>query len=79
MFMKKVIFVIVLLFCFNVFARSTIVMDTESGRILYQNNAYEKKLIASTTKIMTFVVVPSPPVSNSVPGLSETAGRRPMA
>lgn len=54
--MKKVIFVIVLLFGFNVFASSTIVMDTASGRILYQNNAYEKKLIASTTKIMTFVV-----------------------
>ena len=35
---------------------STIVMDNDSGRILYQNNAYEKKLIASTTKIMTFVV-----------------------
>lgn len=35
---------------------STIVMDVDSGRILYQNNAYEKKLIASTTKIMTFVV-----------------------
>ena len=31
-------------------------MDTDTGRILYQNNAYEKKLIASTTKIMTFVV-----------------------
>ena len=31
-------------------------MDVDSGRILYQNNAYEKKLIASTTKIMTFVV-----------------------
>ena len=35
---------------------STIVMDTNTKRILYQNNAYEKKLIASTTKIMTFVV-----------------------
>ena len=35
---------------------STIVMDVDSERILYQKNAYEKKLIASTTKIMTFVV-----------------------
>ena len=40
----------------NAASNSTIVMDTHSGRILYQNNAYEKKLIASTTKIMTFVV-----------------------
>lgn len=31
-------------------------MDLDSERILYQNNAYEKKLIASTTKIMTFMV-----------------------
>ena len=31
-------------------------MDVDSERILYQKNAYEKKLIASTTKIMTFVV-----------------------
>ena len=40
----------------NVSATSTIVMDLESERILYQNNAYEKRLIASTTKIMTFIV-----------------------
>ena len=31
-------------------------MDVDSERILYQKNAFEKKLIASTTKIMTFVV-----------------------
>lgn len=55
--MKKIFFIITLLFQINVLAStSTIVMDTESKRILYQNNAYEKKLIASTTKIMTFVV-----------------------
>ena len=55
--MRKIIFVLIIIFSFNVMASSsTIVMDTETGRILYQNNAYEKKLIASTTKIMTFVV-----------------------
>lgn len=55
--MKKVIFVLIILFSINVMAStSTIVMDRDTGRILYQNNAYEKKLIASTTKIMTFVV-----------------------
>lgn len=31
-------------------------MDCDTNRILYQNNAYEKRLIASTTKIMTFIV-----------------------
>ena len=37
-------------------ATSTIIMDNDTNRILYQNNAYEKRLIASTTKIMTFIV-----------------------
>ena len=54
--MKRIIFLIIMLFSIKVFATSTIVMDTNSYRILYQNNAYEKRLIASTTKIMTFVV-----------------------
>lgn len=49
--------------CFPVFveaitdtAKSTIVMDMDSGRILYQKNIDEKRLIASTTKIMTAVI-----------------------
>ncbi len=56
--MKKIILIIIIIISLNVKASnsSTIVMDVDSGRILYQNNAYEKKLIASTTKIMTFVV-----------------------
>ena len=55
--MKRIIFIIIILFNFNVLAKtSTIVLDNNTGRILYQNNAYEKKLVASTTKIMTFVV-----------------------
>ena len=37
-------------------SKSSIVMDLESGRVLYQNNANEKKLIASTTKIMTAIL-----------------------
>lgn len=53
---KKIIFLIVLIFSINVSATSTIVMDLDSNRILYENNAYERRLIASTTKIMTFVV-----------------------
>lgn len=35
---------------------STIAIDQISGRVLYEDNAYEKKLIASTTKIMTAIV-----------------------
>ena len=33
------------------------VMDNDSGRILYENNSNERKLIASTTKIMTCILV----------------------
>lgn len=35
---------------------SSIVMDTNTGRVLYENNIHEKKLIASTTKIMTAIL-----------------------
>ena len=38
-------------------SHSSIVMDTNSKRILYENNINEKKLIASTTKILTAIVV----------------------
>ena len=37
-------------------SKSSIVMDIDSGRILYKNNVNDKRLIASTTKIMTAVV-----------------------
>lgn len=35
---------------------SSIVIDNNTGRILYENNAYERRLIASTTKIMTGIL-----------------------
>lgn len=37
-------------------AESMIAIDMDSGRILYEQNAYKEKLIASTTKIMTTIV-----------------------
>ncbi len=60
--MKKVIvYFIILLVCpLDVWAdtgKSTIVMDVDSGRIIYRNNIYAKRLIASTTKIMTCLIV----------------------
>lgn len=63
--MKKriVVFIILLyfiiLFPIRVFAdsgHSTIIMDVDSGRILYEKNAYQKRLIASITKIMTCII-----------------------
>ena len=61
-FLRKVIVILFVLIYFipvSVFAdssKSSIVMDLDSGRILYENNAYEKRLIASTTKIMTAIL-----------------------
>lgn len=37
-------------------ASSSIAMDLQTGRILHENNINEKRLIASTTKIMTAIV-----------------------
>lgn len=59
--MKKIIFFLILLllpiYVFAGSGNSTIVMDVDSGRILYQNNIRQKQLIASTTKIMTCIIV----------------------
>ena len=37
-------------------ARSAVVMDFKTGRILYEKNAKEKRPMASTTKVMTAIV-----------------------
>ena len=58
--MKKLIFLFIILFIpIGVYAdsaASSIVMDVDSGRILYSNNKDDKHLIASTTKIMTCII-----------------------
>ena len=41
----------------GVSAVSAVLMDTESGRVLYEKNAHEKLPIASTTKMMTALVI----------------------
>lgn len=53
------VFFVFLFLPFGVFAdsgHSTVVMDFDSGRLLYKNNINEKRLIASITKIMTCIV-----------------------
>lgn len=58
--MKKIlIFIILWLFPISAYAlsaNSAIVMDLDSGRVLYEKNIHKEKLIASITKIMTAVV-----------------------
>lgn len=41
---------------YNDSASSSIVMDMSTGRILYEKNSHTKRLIASTTKIMTCIL-----------------------
>ena len=41
----------------GVSAVSAVLMDAESGRVLYEKNAHEKMPIASTTKMMTALVI----------------------
>jgi len=61
--MKKIIFFCVVIlnltFVSDVYAsaKCELVMDADSGRVLYSKNANEERLIASTTKIMTSLVV----------------------
>ena len=64
--MKKItiilsIFIIILIGTTNVFAydssESSIIMEEKTGRVLYEKNSQRKMLIASTTKIMTAIIV----------------------
>lgn len=63
MFARNFIFIFFLFFTAisNVNAldtsRSSIVMEVTTGRVLYEQNSNQKKLIASTTKIMTAIIV----------------------
>ena len=53
-------------------ASSVILVDADSGRVLYQKNADEVRLIASITKLMTALVV-----AEQAPDLSEMVTVRP--
>lgn len=53
--MKKILLIMLLLICINVKA-SVVVMDADSGRVLYSKDKNDRMLIASTTKIMTAIV-----------------------
>ena len=58
--MKKILLILLLIpinvFGLSVPSRNAILIDQDTGRILYSKNINEKRLIASTTKIMTAVI-----------------------
>ena len=53
--MKKILIIFLFLITITVNA-SSIVMDIDSKRILYEENKDEQRLIASITKIMTAII-----------------------
>lgn len=56
--MTAVILTVILAFpCNALSAESAILLDADTGRVLYEKNASKRGLIASTTKIMTALVV----------------------
>ncbi len=56
---KRILFFVLflLLFPISCLASSSVVMDIDSGRILYEKNKDKEQLIASITKIMTCILV----------------------
>ena len=58
--MKKILLMLILTIPFNVrclSASSYIVMDMDSGRIIYEKNANEKMYPASMTKMMGLILI----------------------
>lgn len=49
--------IVFLLFPIGVLGKSVVVMDMDSGRILYDSKSDKKSLIASITKVMTCIIV----------------------
>ena len=58
-------------------AKSAILVDAESGRVLFEKNADERSLIASTTKIMTCVLALETGNPEDVLPVSSYAARQP--
>ena len=40
----------------QLYAQSAVLMDADSGRVLFEKNGYEQMPMASTTKIMTCIL-----------------------
>lgn len=56
----------------QLYARSAVLMDADSGRILFEKNGYEKRAMASTTKILTCIIA----LERGKPGMIVTASER---
>lgn len=61
----------------ELYAKSALLMDADSKRVLYQKNGYEKLPMASTTKIMTCLVALENSASDDVVEFSSYASAMP--
>lgn len=61
----------------NLYALSAVLMDGDSGRVLYEKNGREKRPMASTTKIMTCILALEKDCLNEVAEVSENAVKMP--
>lgn len=85
--MKKLILVLIVFLCGitvhaeeepeNLHAQSAVLMDAESGRVLFEKNGDDIKPMASTTKIMTCIVALEKCNGDTVVTFSENADRQP--
>lgn len=61
----------------ELYARSAVLMDADSGRVLFEKNGYEEKAMASTTKIMTCILALERGDPDAVITVSENAVKQP--
>lgn len=55
-------------------SRAVLILDTESNKVIYEKNGYSKRAMASTTKIMTAIVVLENAKLTDVVEISKKAG-----
>lgn len=61
----------------DLYARSAVLMDADSGRVLFEKNGYEPMAMASTTKIMTCILALELGDPESIVTVSKEACRQP--
>lgn len=61
----------------DLYARSALLMDADSGRVLFEKDGYTPYAVASTTKILTAILVLEAEVSEEYATVSANAARQP--
>lgn len=61
----------------NLHAQSAVLMDGASGRVLFEKNGYEKRAMASTTKILTCILALEKGDLEQIVTVSKNAARQP--